>query len=148
MVGAARLEKLRALFEAGVEILLFIFLLSGFQALLWFFGMVVGGVSIHDTRVVNTVRPLCTEVSYEEIPLQISFVLLRGPFQLVLPSTHGATCVDFGVFTNLRGGEGLARKVGDPITELVVAFHDEAFLLAVKGLIDVKRCATSITMVR
>ena len=75
MVVAAWLEKLRALFEAGVEILLFIFLLSGFQALLWFFGMVVGGVSIHDTRVVNTVRPLCTEVSYEETTFLLSFFL-------------------------------------------------------------------------
>ena len=63
------------LFESGVEVLLILLLLSGFQALLGIFGLLVDGVSIHDTHVVNTVYPLCPEVSCEETPLQISVVL-------------------------------------------------------------------------
>ena len=53
------------LFEAGVNILLLLCLLSGFQAVLGGFGMVGGGISIHDTHVVNNIRPLLTEVSDE-----------------------------------------------------------------------------------
>ena len=63
------------MFEAGVNILLLLCLLSGFQAVLGGFGMVGGGISIHDTHVVNTVRTLNTEVSDEETPLQFSYVL-------------------------------------------------------------------------
>ena len=46
------------LFEASVEILIFLRLLSGFQALLGVFGLLGNGISIHDTHVVNNVRPL------------------------------------------------------------------------------------------
>ena len=46
------------LFEASVKILLFILLLSVFQELLGGFGLVRGGVSIHNTHVVNTVSSL------------------------------------------------------------------------------------------
>ena len=63
------------MFEAGVEVLLLLLLLSGFQALLGFFLLVGGGISIHYTHVVNTVRPLCPEVSYEETTFQLSFIL-------------------------------------------------------------------------
>ena len=96
------------LFETGVKVLLLIFLLSGFQALLRGFGMVGGGVIIHDMHVVNTVRPLHSEVSNEEIPDQISLVLQRGPFEIVLPFMYGASCVYFGVVTHMCGGEGLS----------------------------------------
>ena len=58
------------------------------------------------------------------MPLHISYVLLMVPFELVLPSTYGATCVDFGVVTHVRGGEGFSCKAGKPITELVVALLD------------------------
>ena len=43
-----------------------------------------------------------------------------GPFEFVLPSTHGATCVYFGVFMHICGGEGLAHKVRYPIMEIVL----------------------------
>ena len=46
------------------------------------------------------------------------------------------------------GGEGLARKIGNTITEIVVTRQDEAFLLAFKGMVDVKWRTTSIAMVR
>ena len=70
--------------------------------------MVGVGVSINDTHVVNTFRPLIPYVSDEEISLQISLVLQRGSFDIVLPSTHDATCVYFGVITHVREGDGLA----------------------------------------
>ena len=95
---------------------------------------------------MNTVYPLRSEISDEEIPLQLSYVLLRGLFEIFLPSVHGATCVYFGVVTHVRGGEGLYRMVEDPIMDLVVTCRDEASILAVKGVADVKFCATSITM--
>ena len=44
---------------------------------------------------------------------------------------HGATCVDFGVVTHVCGDEGLARKVDDPITYIVVKLRYEASLVAV-----------------
>ena len=58
------------------------------------------------------------------------------------------TCVYFGVVTHVCWGEGLARKVGDLITELLVTRRDEASLLVVKGVADVKRRLTSISMFR
>ena len=53
------------LFEAGVKILLFICLISSFQTLLGGSGLVGGGVSINNTHVMNTIRHLHPEVSYE-----------------------------------------------------------------------------------
>ena len=57
-------------------------------------------------------------------------------------------CVYFEVVAHMRGGEVLARNVGDPITELVVTCRDNYSLLAVEGVADVKYRATSIAMVR
>ena len=47
---------------------------------------------------------------------------------------------------HVRGGEGLGRKVGDPITELVVKRHDEVTLIVVQGVADFEGHLTSITM--
>ena len=49
---------------------------------------------------------------------------------------------------HIRGGEGIARKVDNPIMELVVTLRDEASLLAVVGVTYVKCRATSIPMLR
>ena len=62
-------------FESGVELLLILLLLRSSQALIGVFGLVRGGVSILDTHVMNTVCPLCPEVSGEDIPIHISLVL-------------------------------------------------------------------------
>ena len=61
---------------------------------------------------------------------------------------HGATCVDFGVIKHVCGGKGLAPKVGNPITELFLTRSDEASLIPVKSVLDVKSLATSISIVR
>ena len=73
------------LFEAGVEVLTLLLLLRGLQALIGVFGLVGVEFSIHDMHVVNTVYPLCPEVSDEEIPFQLPLVLHRGPFEIVSP---------------------------------------------------------------
>ena len=96
------------LFEAGVRILIFLCLLGSFQALLGEFGPVGGGVSIHDTNFVNTVCTLHPEVSYGEIPLHLYYIMSKVPFEIFLPSTHGATYGYFGVVRYMHGGEGLA----------------------------------------
>ena len=88
-----------------------------------------------------------SRVSDEDIYLQISLIFQGETFELVIPSTHSATCADFGVVTHMRGGEGFARKVDSPITELIVKCCDEASLLAVKRLVDVKCLTTSIAIV-
>ena len=63
------------LFEVGVDILIFIRLLRGLQAPFRGFGLVGGGIIIHDTYVVNTVYPLHPEVSDKNTPLRLSYVL-------------------------------------------------------------------------
>ena len=135
------------LFEAGVDILLLLILVSVFQELLGGFGLVGGGASIHDTHVMNTFLPLIPKVYDEEIPLHISLVLRRVPFELFLVSMCSATCVDFGVVMHVHGVEVLTCKFRDPITELVEAHRDETSLLSVKGVADVKFHATYIAMV-
>ena len=61
---------------------------------------------------------------------------------------HSTNYVDFGVATRVRGGEVLDCKVGDTITKLVVTHRDEACLIEVEGMADVKCCATSVAMFR
>ena len=127
------------LFEAGIEVLHLILLLSGLQALLGGCGQVGEAVHIHDTHFVNTVRTMRTKVPDQEIPLQLLLVFRRGPFEFAPP----ATCVDFGIV-----GEGLALKVSNPITELAVTRRDEASLLVANGVTDGKCRPTPVSMVR
>ena len=50
------------LFEAAIELVLLLIPLCSFQSFLGGFGLVGDGVSIHDTHVMSTVRPLRPEV--------------------------------------------------------------------------------------
>ena len=99
------------MFESGIKIVLFLCLISSFQALLRGFGLLGSGFSIHGTHVVNNFRPLHPEVPDEETPLQFFLVLCREPFEIFVPYSHGATCIHFGVVTHMCEGKGLARKV-------------------------------------
>ena len=65
-------SQVPTLFEAGIEVLLLLLLLllSSFQALITGFGLIGGGVIIHDMHVVNTFCPVLPEVSDKETPLQ------------------------------------------------------------------------------
>ena len=111
--------------------------------------LVVGDrVSIHNQHVVNSFFPMRLEVSDEYITLQLSYILWREPFEIALSSPHVATCLYSGVVTHVRGGEGLVSKVGNLITELVVTSCDEASLLAVEGMADVKCRTAFIAMFR
>ena len=112
------------MFEAGVKVLLLILLLSGLHALIRIFGLIGGGVSIHNKHVVNTVCPLRLNVFDEEIPLQLLLFLRRGPFEFALTSTHVVTCVFFEVVTHVSGVEGLAHKIDNSITDIVVTRRD------------------------
>ena len=56
------------LFEADIEVILLLLLLGVFQKLLRSFGLVGGGVSIHDTHVVNTVCPLGPQIPDQKVP--------------------------------------------------------------------------------
>ena len=54
--------------------------------------------------------------------------------------------MDFGVVMHVSGSEVNARKVDDPIMELVMTRRNEASLLAVKFVADFKCHTTSVTM--
>ena len=96
---------------------------------------------------MNAVCPMRLDVSDEETPVHIFLVLQRGPFEFLPPSTHGATCLYFGVIMHMCGGECLACKVSDSIKDLVVTRRDEVHLFVFKGVADVKCCATSIATI-
>ena len=82
------------------------------------------------------------------IPPQLSCVHRGLPFGFVLTYMYCTTSVYFGAVMHVCGGEGLACKVGNPTTELVVTCRYEASIFAVEGVVDVKCCAISIAMVR
>ena len=73
--------------------------------------------------------------SFEGGPLILYFPLCMARHVYILGSS--CTCV---------WGKGLTCKVGDPIIKLDVTCHDEAYLLSVEGLSDIKCCATPITI--
>ena len=102
-------------------------------------GLVGVGVIIHETYVVNTVRTLRPEVYEKDTPLQISLIFQRGPF-LDFPFLNAQRnlCRFWGHHAHVCRGESLARKVGDPITEIILTRHDEASLIEVEGMVEVK----------
>ena len=59
---------------------------------------------------------------------------------------QGATCENFGVVTHVHGVEIFIYKVSDPITDLIVAHHDEASLISVKGVANQECCPTAVVM--
>ena len=61
---------------------------------------------------------------------------------------HGATLVNEGVVTHVRGGEIPARQSRDPVTELIVTRRDEAAPLSVKGMADLEFGVVAVAMFR
>ena len=51
-----------------------------------------------------------------------------------------------GVIAHVLGGEGFACKVRNPITELVVTIHDDAAILSIQGLSNVKLGVAAVAM--
>ena len=80
--------------------------------------------------------PFIYPTSCEGYPLSFSFPTRTAQPVQILGLSH--MCV---------GVKALLRKVGDPITELVVTRH-EASLLTVEGMADVKCHAISIEILR
>ena len=58
-----------ALLEEGLQVLLIFLLLRRLEEILWRLVLVGEGVSVHDTDVINTVRPYISEVAYQQISL-------------------------------------------------------------------------------
>ena len=61
---------------------------------------------------------------------------------------HDTTCVYFGLSTHVRGGEGISRKVGDLVTELIGRRRGKESILAFEGMADRKCRPTPVAMVR
>ena len=103
---------------------------------------------------MNAVRPLIPKIPDQQFPLLLPLLRRRCllalcllfDLDLGLPPPYSATCTYFGVAAHVRWVEGLACKVGDPITELVVIRRNEAILLAVQVVADCEFRPTSITM--
>ena len=68
--------------EGIVEVLPLLFALGSLQALLRGLGLVGDGVSIHNTRIVNSVRPLSPKIPDQQVPLLLYLLLRRFPLAL------------------------------------------------------------------
>ena len=73
-------------------------------------------------------------------------VLSRGSGRLDFRPRHGATLVNEGVVTHVRGGESPARQIRDPVTELIMTRRDEAIPLAVEGVTNIKFGVAAVTV--
>ena len=61
---------------------------------------------------------------------------LPGRTGLVL--LHNTTWVDEGFVANMRGRDDLDIQVYNPITELVISSHEEAFFFEIQDMGDIK----------
>ena len=127
------------LLEASLQVHLFIALLRLLQTFLWGPPPIGLCISVHDTHVVNTVSPVGPEVPDQKVSLLFR-VLCRGGSRccavtgsggLSFLPRHGATLVDEGVVTHVRGGESPARQIRHPVTEIIVTRRDEADILLI-----------------
>ena len=57
-----------------------------------------------------------------------------GAGRLGLWTLHGANLVYEGIVAYVRGGEGLARQIHNPVTELIVTRRDKSTPRAIKGV--------------
>ena len=74
------------------------------------------------------------------------WVFVRVPRRLGLSLPHNMTWMDERLVVHIRGGEGFACEVSNPITELVVTSCDEAALVTTKGMKDRKFSVTEIAV--
>ena len=98
-------------------------------------------ISVHDTHVVNTVGSVGLEVPDQKVSLIFRVLwwgvprcgAVTGSGGLSFCPRHSATLVNEGVVEYVRGGEGPARQIRDPVTELIMMRRDEATPLSVEG---------------
>ena len=101
------------------------------------------GVSVHDTHVVNTIGTILPEVMDQEVSFIFRGLWRRravligrtyGPGWLSLWPLQGATYEDEGVVAHVRGGEGFAVQVCDPVPEIIMTRRDEAAPIEIEGM--------------
>ena len=105
------------LLEASLQVHLLLALLRLLQTFLWGPPPVGLCISVHDTHVVNTVGPVGPEVPDQKVSLLFCGLWWGGPQcgavtvsgRLDFLPRHGATLVNEGVVTHVRGGESPAR---------------------------------------
>ena len=113
-------------------------------------------ISVYDTHVVNTVCPVGLEVPEQKVSLLFRGLWWRVPLIGVVTGLggrgfhthHGATLVYEEVLAYVRGGEGVARQIRDPVTELIVTRRDNATPLAVDGVVDGEAGLAAVTVFR
>ena len=130
------------LLKASLQVHLLLALLRLLQTFLWGTPPIRLCISVHDTHVVNTVGPVGPEVPDQKVSLLFRVLWWGGPRcgavtgsgGLSFRPRHGATLVNEGVVAYVRGGEGPARQIRDPVTELIMTRRDKDTPLAVEGV--------------
>ena len=128
--------------EASLQVHLLLTPLRLLQKFLWGPLPIEICISVHDTHVVNTVGPVGPKVPDQKVSLLLRVLwwgglrcgAVTGSGGLSFRPRHGATLVNEGVVEYVRGGEGPARQIRHPVTELIMRRRDEATPLAVKGV--------------
>ena len=111
--------------EASLQVHLFLALIRLLQTFLWRPPLIGLYISVHDTHAVNTVSPVGPEVPDQKVSLLFRVLWRGGPRYgavtgyggLSFLPRHGATLVNEGVVTNVRGGEIPTRQISSPVTE-------------------------------
>ena len=113
------------------------------------------GTSVHDTHVMNTVCPILSEVTDQEVTLMFRGLYRQrvvqdgcafGTGRLCLRPFHGTTCKEEGVTAHVRGGERFSGQVCDPVTELVVTRCDKSDPLIITGVANRKVGVAAVTL--
>ena len=152
--GGGEGREVATLLEASLQVHLFLALLRLLQTFLWGPPPVGLCISVHDTHVVNTVGPIGPEVPDQKISLLFRILGWGGPQcgtvtesgGLRFRPRHGTTLVNEGVVAYVRGGEGPARQIRDPVTELIMTRRDKATPLAVEGVANGKLCVAAVAV--
>ena len=103
---------------------------------------------------MNTVCPIGPEVLDQKVSLLFRglwwsvpwFGAVNGSGRLGFRPLHGATLVYEGVIAYVRGGEGPAHQIRDPVTELIMTRRDKATPLAVEGVANGKLCVAAVAV--
>ena len=66
------------LLEESLQVLPLLLLLRRLEEIIWRLVLVGEGVSVHDTDVINTVRPYISEVAYQQISLLLQRLIFHS----------------------------------------------------------------------
>ena len=142
------------LLKASLQVHLLLTLLRLLQTFLWGPPPIGLCISVHDTHVVNTFGTVGPEVPDQKVSLLFRVLWWGGPRcgavtgsgGLIFRPRHGATLVYEGVVAYVRGVEGPARQIRDPVTELIMTRRDQATPLAVEGVANGKFVVAAFTV--